>query len=812
MSPHARRSCSACGQLAGASGVTTSGLCALALGPLGDDLVPAERQVRRQRERRAADERGRRPSGARRGTSACASSRRPPPASGSSSIHTSTGSPCGDVHRRRAPGGPRGRRRPAAARGATACPRRGRGRGRPARATTRRRPSAASTPRSVAADARRVAPVEAPVVGGDAVGGGEAQQGVGRVPGVVGHTPILPERHARTQDERSRLRHARRRGARSRQVSATRRSLADHDRTRAAHVPAGPPRATSSRTCTATRVADPYRWLEDATADETRGLVAARRTTCTPRTARRVGAPAPFATEPLTARLRELLGAGFVGAPAWRGERRFFSRRAGDQEHAVRGGRRRATHERVLIDPIALDPAGTTTLDAWQPSKEGHLLAYQLSDGRHRGERAARARRRDRRARRRPDRPRPLLPRRLAARRRGVLLRAPARRPSSCPTTSAQYHRRVWLHRVGHARDRRRRGLRRRAGPRRTTTASPSRATGAGSSSRRPPGTAPRTDVWIADLRRLRADGAGVRRGRGRARRARPAPWVGRDGRLYVHTDLDAPRGRLAVDRPDRARASSTGRRWSAQDAEAVLEDVAFTDGGGDDTTPTLLLVVVAPARGLARSRVHDPRDGRRGTGAVRAARARLDLRAGRRAPRAAARSGSPTPTTRRRPACTASTRRTGETSLWAAPPGAVADLPGRARPAGRGHQRQDGTTVRAFVVARADLLDADGRPLAPAPTILYGYGGFQISLDPGYSATHARVGRGRRRVRRRQPARRRRGGRGLAPRGHARAQAERVRRLPRGRRLPRRAGLDHARRSSRAGAARTAACSSAPP
>ena len=36
---------------------------------------------------------------------------------------------------------------------------------------------------------------------------------------------------------------------------------------------------------------------------------------------------------------------------------------------------------RVLVDPTALDPAGTTTLDAWQPSWEGDRLAYQLSVG-----------------------------------------------------------------------------------------------------------------------------------------------------------------------------------------------------------------------------------------------------------------------------------------------------------------------------------------------------------------------------------------------------------------------------------------------
>src|SRR5205823_6303388 len=46
------------------------------------------------------------------------------------------------------------------------------------------------------------------------------------------------------------------------------------------------------------------------------------------------------------------------------------------QEHAVL-----YEGERALIDPTALDPSGLTTLDAWQPDKEGRLLAYQLSCG-----------------------------------------------------------------------------------------------------------------------------------------------------------------------------------------------------------------------------------------------------------------------------------------------------------------------------------------------------------------------------------------------------------------------------------------------
>ena len=35
----------------------------------------------------------------------------------------------------------------------------------------------------------------------------------------------------------------------------------------------------------------------------------------------------------------------------------------------------------MLIDPAAVDPTGKTTLDSWQPDKEGRLLAYQLSEG-----------------------------------------------------------------------------------------------------------------------------------------------------------------------------------------------------------------------------------------------------------------------------------------------------------------------------------------------------------------------------------------------------------------------------------------------
>ncbi|MCB7138012.1 prolyl oligopeptidase family serine peptidase [Cellulosimicrobium marinum] len=52
-----------------------------------------------------------------------------------------------------------------------------------------------------------------------------------------------------------------------------------------------------------------------------------------------------------------------------------------------------------------------------------------------------------------------------------------------------------------------------------------------------------------------------------------------------------------------------------------------------------------------------------------------------------------------------------------------------------------DGTRVPYFVVGRTDLVRADGATTpGTAPTLLYGYGGFEVSLTPGYSGA---LGRG---------------------------------------------------------------------
>ncbi|HET9655865.1 MAG TPA: hypothetical protein VFP72_10960, partial [Kineosporiaceae bacterium] len=134
-------------------------------------------------------------------------------------------------------------------------------------------------------------------------------------------------------------------------------------------------------------VADPYRWLERTQLPDDPDLPDPEVTAwarAQDRLFEEQAATWP-GRERVAGRIRALLGAGTVGVPVWRGQRRFFVRREGSQEHAVlvvaEPGADGTDSERVLIDPMDLDPSGLTTLDSWQPSLEGDLLAYQLSAG-----------------------------------------------------------------------------------------------------------------------------------------------------------------------------------------------------------------------------------------------------------------------------------------------------------------------------------------------------------------------------------------------------------------------------------------------
>ncbi|HEY3218620.1 MAG TPA: prolyl oligopeptidase family serine peptidase [Candidatus Limnocylindria bacterium] len=122
-------------------------------------------------------------------------------------------------------------------------------------------------------------------------------------------------------------------------------------------------------------VTDPYRWLEGSS-DRIREWTDAQNA----RT-RAVLDAAP-ARSAFAARLRELLSVGLLTSPRPAGGWIFHTRREGAQKQAVLYVRRGLDgDDRALIDPNALDGAGLVTLDWYYPSSDGRFVAYGLSHG-----------------------------------------------------------------------------------------------------------------------------------------------------------------------------------------------------------------------------------------------------------------------------------------------------------------------------------------------------------------------------------------------------------------------------------------------
>lgn len=467
-------------------------------------------------------------------------------------------------------------------------------------------------------------------------------------------------------------------------------------------------------------VADPYRWLEDADSAETQNWLTAQESLWD---RHRDGLPR---REEFTARVRQLLRVGAVGLPAWRGTTRFHTRRDPDQEHAVLYvcDDEISGAERVLIDPIVIDPAGRTTLDAWQPDKEGRLLAYQLSQG---GDEESLLRVMDVATGKIVDGP---IDR---CRYSGVAWlpggkafyysrRLPA---DAVPEGESMYHRRVYLHTVGTPAETDTEVF----GARQEKTsyfAVSVSADGRWLIISTSVGTAPREDIWIADL--TASDPAapalvplmvGLD--------AMASPRVGRDGKLYVFTDLAAPRGRICVADP----ASPGPDGWRdliPQDPAAVLRGYAILDG------PELARPVLVASRtrhAVSEVSVHDLASGELisalelpGIGTVGGIAERPD--GGHEAWFGYTDYATP-PLVLRYDALADSV------GTWAAPPGA-AQRPPAVTASQVTYHSKDGTPVRMVIIEPGGA--AASRPEGKARScILYGYGGFDISQTPGYSA-----------------------------------------------------------------------------
>jgi prolyl oligopeptidase len=460
------------------------------------------------------------------------------------------------------------------------------------------------------------------------------------------------------------------------------------------------------------RVSDPYRWLEDDTGDERGGWLAAQAELFG--SYREEELPG---RDRLAAQVRELLSTGYVGTPVWRGERCLFTQRAPDQEHGVLCTQLADGAVEVLVDPMAIDPSGLTTLDAWQPDKEGRLLAYQLSEG---GDEESLLRVIDVTTGSLVDGPIDRCRYSNVAWLPGGKAFYYTRRlpPSAVPDGESQYHRRIYLHQIGTSADSD--VLIFGSGRDKTDYYSVSVSRDGRwltiSASR---GTAPRNDLWIADLSeadpaspdlRVIQEGLDVQTG----------VHVGRDGRLYVYTDADAPRARLAVTDPADP-GPATWRDLIAQDPEAVLRGYAILDGA-ELARPVLLASWTRHA--LSEITVHDLATGERvgqvplpGLGTVGGISERPE--------------GGHEAWFVYTDYTTSSVvlrfdARTSEVTTWATAPGsaAVPDVTAQQLT----YESKDGTAVRMLVISGA------GASPGPRPTILYGYGGFDISLTPVYS------------------------------------------------------------------------------
>ena len=132
------------------------------------------------------------------------------------------------------------------------------------------------------------------------------------------------------------------------------------------------------------RVADPYRWLEDAENADTRAWVDAENTL----TRSVLDGPARAA---FVHRLAACYDYPRTTSLARRGGREFFTHNPGLLNQPIlyvrAGGVTESAEPRVFVDPNALAPDGTTALTAYFPSPDGALVVYALStDGSDRQE------------------------------------------------------------------------------------------------------------------------------------------------------------------------------------------------------------------------------------------------------------------------------------------------------------------------------------------------------------------------------------------------------------------------------------------
>lgn len=132
-------------------------------------------------------------------------------------------------------------------------------------------------------------------------------------------------------------------------------------------------RAEVTDTVHGMRISDPYRWLEDENHPDVQAWMKAQDDYTRAELAKLPGRPE------LIDRLKQLLYFDAISAPLHRKGRFFFTRKHSDKEKTVvywRQGEKGA--EQVLFDPNKWSADGTKGLGGWWPSHDGKYVAYAV--------------------------------------------------------------------------------------------------------------------------------------------------------------------------------------------------------------------------------------------------------------------------------------------------------------------------------------------------------------------------------------------------------------------------------------------------
>jgi prolyl oligopeptidase len=465
-------------------------------------------------------------------------------------------------------------------------------------------------------------------------------------------------------------------------------------------------------------IADPYRWLEDPGDPRTAEWLAAQDDLY-------AAGRASWQVAGWHATLAAAAAVDTESAPVPRGRRVFFARqRAGEEHPAVlvaEGGQ-----ERVLVNPATLDPAGLVTLEAWRPSLDGDLLAYQLSTG---GTEDSLLRVIDVATGTVVDGPVDRVRRTTVAWLPGGRQFYYVRRlPAALHPGEGRYHRRVYLHRVGDdpTGDVEVFG----AGQDKTRFYSVAvTADGRWLTVSATTGADVSTDIWLADLMTSPPDAPvflPVQTGTRARARLHLAPGTRPGDLVWLHTTKGASRGRIMAGYAETGQPPGQWRELIPERADAVLDTFVPLTGAAL-TAPVALVAWTRHA--VSEITVHDLRDGAElgsvllpGLGTAGGFTTRPE--GGHEAWFTYADHGTSATVLR----YDAVTRRT---QPWSASPSR--DVPAGSAPAGPSvcqvaFPSRDGTVVRMFIVSGA------GQPDIPRPLILTGYGGFGVSMSPAYS------------------------------------------------------------------------------